>query len=222
MILKKIIAFFYPERCPYCNSIIEAEQIACDRCMKILCDKQQPIIRGARGYRCVASFIYDGAVRRALINIKFNEKIQFIPQIAEILAKDIHNCYNGEHFDLITAVPMHPKDQQKRGYNQSELLAKELSRLLEIPYIPTLIKVKRTKKQHHLKYTERKTNLSGAFAIIDKARISGKRILITDDIITSGVTLGTCCKTISRAKPDIICAAAIANAEAVVSKDSII
>lgn len=222
MILKKIIAFFYPERCPYCNSVIEADQIACDRCMKILREKQQPIARGARGYRCIASFIYDGAVRRALINIKFREKIQFIPQMADILAQDIQSCYKGELFDLITAVPMHPKDQKKRGYNQSELLAKELSRMLGIPYVPTLIKVKHTKKQHHLKYTERRTNLSGAFSVIDKTRITGKKILIVDDIITSGVTLGTCCKTISRAKPDIICGAALANAQTTVSKDSVI
>ena len=128
-------------------------------------------------------------------------------------AKDIENAYCGDEFDFITAVPMHKKDLKKRGYNQSALLAKELGKRLDLPYRETIDKIKQTKKQHNLKYNERKTNLNGAFKVIDKDAVKGKRILIIDDIITSGYTLGNCCKVLSRAKPALICCATIASAQ---------
>lgn len=221
-ILRKILAFFFPERCPYCGELIEAEDIACDKCLKILKEKQQPILRGALGFRCVCSFVYDGKVRRMLIRIKYYDRVQHIRQAAQILAKDIKSCYVEIPFDLITAVPMHRIDRMERGYNQSAVLAKELSKMLDLPYADTLEKVKRTKKQHHLKYHERKKNLSGAFRIKDKEIVSGRRILIVDDIVTSGYTLGTCCRTLARAKPRLICCAAIANADSAIGKGAVI
>ena len=221
-VIQKIISFFYPERCPYCDKLIEADEIACGKCMKELIEKRRPVIRGAMGYRCVASFVYDGHVRRMLIRIKYYERVQHIRQVARILADDIAEYYGGNSFDIITAVPMHPKDYRERGFNQCEMLAKELSKLLGIRYEKTLIKVKHTKKQHRLTYNERRKNLSGAFKLIDKEALTGKRILLIDDIITSGCTLGNCAKTLSRAKPGIICCAAIANADVTVDKSSVI
>jgi ComF family protein len=210
----KLTAFFFPERCPFCSRIIEAEEIACQECMERIRVRRQPIVRGAGGYRCISSFLYSGHVRRMLIRIKFNERTQHIRQVAEILAQDIRTYYTENAFDLITCVPMHPRDMAVRGYNQSAMLSKELSGQLGIPYAETLEKTKRTKKQHHLNYQERKNNLNGAFRLIDKERIKGKRILIVDDIVTSGVTLAKCCQTISRAKPQLLCCATIARAGA--------
>lgn len=219
---RKILSFFYPERCPFCNKLIEAEDIACKDCMVLLMQKQRPVIRGAMGYRCVSSFIYDGHVRRMLIRVKFHERVQHIRQIARILAKDICEYYADEDFDLITSVPMHRKDLRERGYDQCAMLAKEISKLLDIPYEITLVKVKHTKKQHNLKYNERKKNLSGAFKLKDKDSLKGKRILLIDDIVTSGYTLGTCGKTLSNAKPGLICCATIANANTPTDKDAVI
>lgn len=211
--VRKLTALFYPERCPYCSALIEATEIACDACYDKIRRKHIPIPSGARGFRCISTFVYDGSVRRMILRLKFHDRTQYIPQIAELLARDIENAYRGETFDFITAVPMYHKDLKKRGYNQSALLAKELGRLLDLPYRETIDKIKRTKKQHHLKYRERKTNLNGAFKVIDKDSVKGKRILMIDDIITSGYTLGNCCKVLSRAKPALICCATIASAQ---------
>ena len=208
----KLISFFYPERCPYCSTRIEAEAIACPTCMERIIEKQRPIQRGAYGYRCVSSFFYDGAVRRMLIRVKFRERTQHIRQAAAILHQDIAACYRDIPFDLITYVPMHVKDKKQRGYNQCELLAKELGKLSGLPVIPTLEKTKRTKKQHHLSYAERRTNLRGAFRLIDKDALRDKSILIVDDIITSGCTLGVCAKELNKAHPRMICCATIATA----------
>ena len=214
--------FFFPERCPYCNKVVEPEEYACENCRKMLRDKHQAIKSGARGYRCVSSFIYDGRVRRILLRIKFHERTQFLPQLAVILAQDIRNTYPDIAFDCITAVPMHKRDLHKRGFNQSEILARSLGELLELPYLETLTKIKRTKQQHRLKFAERKKNLNGAFAVIDKELVRGKRILVIDDIITSGCTLGNCCKTLNKAKPELLCCATIASARNDYPNESII
>lgn len=220
--IRKLTALFYPERCPYCGTLIEACEIACGKCYEEIKQKHQPLSGGAKGFRYVSTFAYDGKVRRMILRMKFHDRTQYIPQIAQLLAGDITSAYGQHAFDLITAVPMHPDDFKKRGYNQSVLLAKELGKLLGLPYRDTLQKIKKTKKQHLLKYQERKTNLNGAFKTIDKDTVKGKRILIVDDIVTSGYTLGSCCKVLSRAKPETICCAAIADAHDKYPEETII
>lgn len=208
----KLFCLIYPEKCPYCDDFVKSEAVACDRCLDKLDKLQKPIIRGAGGYRCVSSFFYSGRIRRMILRIKYHDRVQYIPQVAAIMAKDIQKVYGDYHFDMITYVPMHKIDQKKRKYNQAERLAKALSKILGIPCVGTLNKVKHTKKQQRLKYAQRKTNLSGAFKLIDKERIKDQQILIIDDIVTTGITLATCCKTINRSKPSLICCATIANA----------
>lgn len=221
-ILRHLAAFFFPERCPYCGAVIEACEIACEKCSDELAQKHTPIKGGARGYRCVSSFAYGGKARRLILRVKYRDRTQFIPQIAVILAEDIRNAYGKDAFDLITSVPMYKSDYRKRQYNQSELLAKALSKELKLPYRETLKKIKKTKKQHQLSFTERKTNLNGAFELIDKDSLKDQRILLIDDIITSGHTLGKCCKVLNHAKPALICCATVASAREKYPKDTLI
>lgn len=211
-LFRQLTALFYPERCPYCSALIEPCEIACERCYQEIRRKHVPITGGARGYRCVSTFVYDGKVRRMILLLKYHERTQYVPQIAVLMADDIREVYGNNAFDIITCVPMHQSDYRKRQYNQSQLLAKELSRLLNIPYRDTLLKIKKTKKQHQLKFADRKTNLDGAFQLIDKESIKNQRVLLIDDIITSGYTLGNCCKTLNRGKPQTVCCATIASA----------
>lgn len=219
---RKLSAFFFPERCPYCGKVIDACDIACEKCRDELSRKHVPIKGGARGYRYISSFAYGGKVRRLILRIKYRDRTQFIPQIAVILAEDIKSAYAEDTFDLITAVPMYKRDYNARQYNQSELLAKALGKELDLPYRETLKKIKKTKKQHHLSFAERKTNLNGAFELIDKDSLKDQRILIIDDIITSGNTLGKCCRVLSHAKPKLICCATIATARNKYPDDTVI
>ena len=220
--LYSLFCIVYRERCPYCRDLIKTGRIACDDCMKKIGTLQKPIIRGAYGYRCISSFLYGGTVRRMILRIKYHDRIQYIPQVAVILEKDIRKVYGEYRFDVISSVPMHEIDLKERRYNQSELLARELSKRLDIPYAELLIKVKHTKKQQSCSYKERKTNLRGAFKITDKTLVNGRNILMIDDIITTGETLGACCKTLNRSKPGIICCATIANASRRLSDDALI
>lgn len=220
--LRKIISILYPERCPYCSDLVEPDEIACRDCMSKIVSRHEPITIGVKGYRCVSSFIYDGKVRRMIVRVKFQQKTQHIRQVAQILAEDIRKTYDKCAFDIITAVPMHKKDLLERGYNQSEILAKEIGRILCIPYLDTLIKVKHTKKQHHIPFRERTTNLRTAFHIIGQSEVKGQSILIIDDVVTSGNTLGACCKELSKGNPGLICCATIARANLKVSEKGII
>ena len=210
--LRYLETLIYTERCPYCSVLIEPMQIACESCYDELQRKHLAIPGGARGYRCVSSFVYGNKVRRLILRIKFHERTQHIRQIIGIFADDINKTYGESAFDLITAVPMFHSDERKREYNQSVILAKALSKHLGIPYLDTLRKIKKTKKQHTLTYKERKTNLNGAFRLIDNELVKDNSILIIDDIITSGNTLGECCKTIGKGKPKMICCATVATA----------
>lgn len=221
-IFYKLLTFVFSERCPYCNKLIEAKEIACPECFERLRQKHAPISGGAGGFRCLSSFVYGGRVRSMIIKIKFRDRVQYIPQAAVIMADDIRSQLPVGEIDLITCVPMHEKDFKNRGYNQSQLLAQELGKLLSVPYFDALEKVKRTKKQHRLSYAKRKTNLRGAFRVADSEFIKGKNILIIDDIVTSGYTLFECCKTLSKAEPGSVCCATIARAGNAYPKDTII
>lgn len=213
---------FFPDRCPFCNKLVEPNDVACPSCLEMLRRKHLPIKSGVNGFRCISSFVYDGKVRRLILQTKYQKLTQFIPQIAKILANDIKEIYGDKAFDIITAVPMFKDDLYYREYNQAALLAKEIAEVLGIPYHDTLRKVKRTKKQHTLKYQERKTNLSGVFELIKKERLENKRILIIDDVVTSGYTLGNCCKILSKAKPELICCATVASAHDKYPKSTVI
>ena len=208
--IRRIVSFIFPERCPLCGAVIEHGETACKACTDSIIQSRVPEVRGVQGCRCVSSFEYSGLVCRMLIRIKYYDRVQFIRQAAAVLAEDIARYYDGFDFDMITYVPMTARDERARGYNQSELLAKELSALFDIPCVGTLIKTKRTKKQHNLKVKERKKNLKGAFKLTDKDAVKGKRILIIDDIVTSGYTLGECCRTIMKSKPELLCCASVA------------
>lgn len=218
----RIKTFVYPEKCPYCRAMIKTAEIACPDCLEEIRRKHIPIKGGAGGFRCVSSFIYAGRVRKAIHRIKFDERIQYLPQIAYITAHDIRGAFPVDEIDFITAVPMHIEDRKERGYNQAELLAKALGKELSLPYLDALEKIKRTEKQHTLTGSKRKNNLKGAFKVIDNEQISGKRILLIDDVITTGATLAACCKALKRAKPAAIYLATIASARNDYPEDTII
>ena len=220
--IRKIIAFFYPDRCPYCNTVIDEGKIACDSCMDKLRETRKPILFGVKGNRCLASFIYSGNVRRMILGIKEHERIQYIPQIAPILAEDIRTVFENVEFDIVTCVPLHKSDKKERGYNQSEILAKETAKILDIPFQKTLNKIKRTKKQHQLNGKERMNNLKGAFKIIDNSSVNGKTILIIDDVSTTGATLYRCIEELRKAKAGVICCAVIAKTLSKVDKSAVI
>lgn len=196
-LINYIRQFFLPVRCPFCRNTINIDQCCCPKCKdKLPSSYIESFAYG--GYRCVSSFPYDGIFRKAVLVYKFHDKPGRKRQLAMLMEKDIRDCYKDKNFDIITSVPLHKKDLRVREYNQSQLLGKELSLLLNIPYVETLEKHRHNDTQHSLKAKDRIKNVKNAYRLIDSKLIKDKSILIVDDIITTGSTLGECCRILEK------------------------
>lgn len=181
----------FPVRCPYCETVIHKTEYACEDCKKKF--PSPAIIKYAvGGYKCTSPFPYDEIFKKAVKTFKFGNKGGYAKQLAFPIVQSIIESYPGVNFDLITCVPMHKKRLIERGYNQAELLARECAKIMNIPYFDTLEKFKENREQHSIKASERAKNVKGVYRIIDKELINDKNILIIDDIITTGHTLGEC------------------------------
>lgn len=187
----------FPVRCPYCETVIHKTEYACEDCKKKF--PSPAIIRYAvGGYKCTSPFPYDGIFKKAVKRFKFGNKGGYAKQLAFPMVQSILESYPGVDFDLITCVPMHKKRLAQRGYNQAELLARECAKIMNIPYCDTLEKFKENREQHSIKASERAKNVKGVYRIIDKELVCDKNILIIDDIITTGHTLGECAKILMK------------------------
>ena len=187
----------FPVRCPYCETVIHKTEYACEDCKKKF--PSPAIIKYAvGGYKCTSPFPYDGIFKKAVKRFKFGNKGGYAKQLAFPMVQSILESYPGVDFDLITCVPMHKKRLAQRGYNQAELLARECAKIMNIPYCDTLEKFKENREQHSIKASERAKNVKGVYRIIDKELVCDKNIMIIDDIITTGHTLGECAKILMK------------------------
>lgn len=144
--------------------------------------------------RTLFCLTYNRFLKELVHDFKFNGKSYMYKPFAEIIIKSIRE--NGLNYsDLIMFVPIHRRKEALRGYNQSELLASYTSKTLGIKLSKkNLIKVKWTKEQNTLDRIERLNNLSDSFILKNPDEVAGKRILLMDDIITTGSTLNECAK----------------------------
>ncbi len=118
------------------------------------------------------------------------------PQLAVLFAQLIDSRFHQQLLDCtpdcICFVSMYPKKEKQRGYNQAKLIAEELGRCLSLPCCPLLKKTASTAAQHTLSAEQRKRNLRGVYTAVAPEQIAGKRILLVDDVITTGSTMTEC------------------------------
>ncbi|WP_298839187.1 ComF family protein [Clostridium sp.] len=175
-----------------CNGYSEESEALCTVCRKKLrrCEESFYIGHCAEEYNARSVFYYSSIVKELIIRLKY--KNDFI--CGEILAKYMLESVkdNELKFDLISYVPMTKKALKNRGYNQSEFLAKYLSRFLNIPVICNLVKTEDTKDQIGLSGDQRWDNMKKCFEIKENEFIKNKKILLVDDVITTGATAFHC------------------------------
>lgn len=183
----------YPVRCPYCDRVIEKNEVACRSCAEQFPD--HCITRAVvGGLACAAALPYRGSYAGAVRRLKFSNRADYARPLAVQTVHAILEISEDMSFDLITCVPMHVKDIRIRGYNQAELLARECAAVMKLPYVETLEKFKRNRPQHETKAKDRGKNVRGVFRPTDCALFRNKHVLIIDDIITTGNTLGECAR----------------------------
>ncbi len=185
----RIVWLLCPMHCPYCDRLIGYHDTECGQCAQTLSgnafERELP-----GGGMCRAPFEYKGGVREALHRFKFRGDLSAAASLSKHLA-DVMKEHR-DSFDAVTNVPLSIRSLKKRGYDQTEIIARRLSVLLDKPFTPALVKIKQNKVQHSLRASERERNPAGCYAPVDKDAIRGKRLLLIDDIATTGFTLAEC------------------------------
>lgn len=152
---------------------------------------------GLRGFDAAYCFgAYEGALRELLHLYKYGRVKTLARPLGDLMAAALPR---DERFDAIAPVPLHWRRQWQRGFNQSELLARTLSRRTAIPVIRALRRLRSTVTQAGLSNTARRRNVSAAFRCRRPDAIAGKRILLIDDVMTTGSTAAACATALKRA-----------------------
>lgn len=210
-----IIDLLYPRRCPVCQDIVKQNAVnplICPECFKKLPYVQEPrcmkcgkaLEREEREYcgdctripkhfqKGFPLFEYTDPVKAGVAAFKYNNRREYAQFYGEELWKSFGETFAMLHPDGIVPVPVHSNKRKKRGYNQAELLAQQLSKRLEIPCYPKLlVRCLDTLPQKELNDRERLNNLKKAF-IFKENDVKLKTVLLVDDIYTSGATIEAC------------------------------
>ncbi len=217
-IWKAAIAAVYPVRCPYCQDVISHDKTCCDNCNRSITrhlERVKVFDEDENNFKsyCFTPLRYDGAVKQAIWRFKFRGCKCYCEHFSDEIIKGLKDTYYNLDFDVITFVPMSKIKKSERGYNQSEALAKKIGEKLNVDCKSLLIKARNNKPQHDLDALERVSNVKGAYSVDDTLDVKGKKILLCDDVFTTGNTLKECCRVLYEAGATCVECVAIAHTE---------
>ena len=224
--LRSLITFLYPAQCRHCGENLDPADghYICKSCWQEadLIDRpyceicgypvSQTVAMPDRISSCVecpedphfrkarSAAVHDSAVGEAVRLLKYQGKAVMAKPLADLMINALPVFFGMEDYDCIVPVPLHKKKRRERGYNQMELIGKDLSSALGVPLeTRSLIKVKHTESQVRMSTSaERAANVRGAFDVADSSRITGKKILLIDDVFTTGATADESAKTLAK------------------------
>lgn len=198
-ILDKFLYCLYPDKCIACEKIVGVNDIFCSDCEFIYGNNLGYKTGDSFLPKTVYSVMYEEDIKQAIWKYKFRSKKYYIRPFSSLLFEAFDYYYKSSDFDVIVAVPITKKSKAKRGYNHASLLGEAISKREGIPYQDkALIKLKET-NQHEKTLAERRDNVKGAYKVSPKADLKGKRVLLVDDIITTGYTMETIARLIKNA-----------------------
>ena len=167
---------------------------------------------GTDSLRCAAPLWYEGKVREAILRLKFYGAAATAETLGALMAQCAAEHLSGE-FDLVTWVPVSRKRRWKRGYDQAELLARAVCRAWGVKPVALLRKTMNNPAQSGLKEdAARRANVLGVYEMRPGAEVSGRRVLLIDDVCTTGATLTECSKALREAGADAVVCACVAHA----------
>lgn len=209
---ESLLDLLFPRRCAGCgkegnflcdscsNTLAKLDPPFCTRCGFPLagrascpdCENLSLAIDGIR-----SPYMHEGLARDLVHSLKYNNLKALSKPMARLMARYLES--NPLPADSLMAVPIHSRRMRKRGYNQSDLVAKELSHLVGLPRVNgPLIRLRNTASQVKLGAQERRANVAGAFGCRDET-LHNKRVLLIDDVCTTGATLNACATALKEA-----------------------
>ncbi len=223
--INSFLELIYPEKniCQVCDTYDEGinDKYICEACLSKLIKIEEPVCRicnkslsnnpnvticnecalSSRSFdKSRSLFAYKGTIKKLIHDYKYCNKTYYYKLFSYLLIKYMkENRYI--NFDYITAVPLHKIKLRRRGFNQSKILAKQIGKFFNIPYIEILKRNNNTEKQSNLSKYARQKNLQNAFAIANNkipSLIKDSDILIIDDIFTTGATVEECSKVLKQ------------------------
>ena len=196
-----VLEIIYPSRakCLGCGDESGCEHpFLCEDCLGKLTPEYVTVRREAwrkRGISSVSFVYYYGQPIRGLIRAF---KFSGVRMLAKYMADDLARLIDGKAYDMMIPIPLHPNRFHERGFNQAEVLARQIEERLHIPVNTKVLKrIRKTKQQARLSHEKRMRNLEKAF--VAKSDVSGKRILLIDDVITTGNTICSCAEALKAA-----------------------
>lgn len=205
-------SLLFPPKCPFCGALLEKGALLCPDCQSAL-----PWLTGEKAFRrveltegCWSPLRYEGGVRKSIHGYKFGGKSARSKTFGTLMAQCLRD--NGVEFDLVTWVSLSQKRLRRRGYDQSELLAREIGAQLSVPVLRTLEKAERPAQSGLEGAEARKVNLLGAYTAVEPEGFRGKRLLLVDDIVTTGATLAECAVTLRAAGAGAVVCVTLARA----------
>ena len=234
-LLEAAVSLLYPPVCTLCGGKTRASEYLCERCeakatpiVAPFCQQCSEPFEGAiaTAFTCancahrtiyfdaaVAAYRGRGIVRQIIHDFKYGRQIH----LRHLVARWLYAAFDderlrGREFDMIVPVPLHPARQRERGFNQANLLAELLTAQISIPSKPVLKRVRYTTTQTALDRAERMENLHNAFRLRRNANVRGLRVLLIDDVLTTGSTLSECARILKRSGAISVYAATAARA----------
>jgi len=233
-LLGGLIDLLYPRHCAGCGRPVENEsghvcwdcRAGADFVEAPFCDVCGDPVEGAVDHRFVCSACrrrppgfdvarsalrYRGAFRCVIHEMKYNRHTALAGELADFLYHCVGIQYHNKRFDVVTCVPLHASREKERTYNQSDLLARSLASRLGIPAASRCVsRVHPTISQSGLKANERRRNVRNAFAVRDPGWIEGRRVLLVDDVMTTGSTVSECARALKNSRAAYVAVVTVA------------
>lgn len=200
--LKKALIFLlqilYPKQCLICGKL--EQDTICSKCYNFLKIEAKIENYENKSFKeHLYIFKYEGKIRNLIIDYKFNDKPYLNELFAKIILKNEKICRKIKKYGIIIPVPIHKKRKSERGYNQSELIARRVAKNLKLELVTdSLIKQKNTLPQSILSKKQRQENAKQVYKIQNKQKIENKKIILLDDIYTTGATTEECSKILKQ------------------------
>lgn len=210
--LEEFLNFLFPPKCPFCGAVLDRPGVcrACEKSLPWLEEAERILPDGSR---CAAPLRYEASVREGILRFKFEGASAAAEPLGELVARCAAENFSGE-FDTVTWAPVSRRRLRKRGYDQAELLARAACRLWNTRPQRLLMKCRDNPAQSGMETAEqRRRNVRDVYAALPEA--AGKRILLIDDVCTTGATLAECARTLRQAGAQAVLCCAVAHAAGV-------